>query len=104
MRSWSHARVRALHRAGLRRGDIRRDGSEFELTAAGRVAADRVLRNHRLWELFLIRHAAIAASHVDRDADFVEHILGEDLVIDLERTLAGEPDTHQSPHPLRSGA
>lgn len=101
MRSWSGSRVRSLLRAAIRRGDIRRQGSLFGLTEAGQIKADRVLRNHRLWELFLIRHADIAASHVDRDADFVEHVLGEEIVAELERALAGEPGTPQSPHPLR---
>jgi manganese/zinc/iron transport system permease protein len=104
MRSWSGSRVRSLLRAAIRRGDIRRQGPLFGLTEAGQIKADRVLRNHRLWELFLIRHADIAASHVDRDADFVEHVLGEELVAELEHALAGEPGTPQSPHPLRGNA
>jgi manganese/zinc/iron transport system permease protein len=64
------------------------------------LAADRVVRNHRLWELFLIRHADIAASHVDRDADLVEHVLGEESVAELEQVLARGDATPQSPHPL----
>jgi manganese/zinc/iron transport system permease protein len=37
--------------------------------------------------MYLIRHADIAPSHVDRDADTVEHILGEDMVRELEDAL-----------------
>jgi manganese/zinc/iron transport system permease protein len=104
MRSWSRGRLHTLHRRGVRTGNVNRDGRRFTLSLSGRAAADRVLRNHRLWELFLIRHADIAASHVDRDADLVEHVLGEELVANLERVLAGSDATPQSPHPLGGGS
>jgi manganese/zinc/iron transport system permease protein len=100
MRSWSQGRLRLLHRRGVRSGDVAVTDDRFMLTKAGRLAADRVVRNHRLWELFLIRHADIAASHVDRDADLVEHVLGEEAVAELEQVLARDDATPQSPHPL----
>ena len=53
----------------------------------------RITRNHRLWERYLIKYADIAPSHVDRDADLVEHILGAELVSELE--------TLRELHPLR---
>ena len=49
---------------------------EFQLTAQGMTEAARLVRQHRLWELYLITHAEIAPSHVDRDADAIEHVLG----------------------------
>ena len=100
MRSWSRGRLRLLHRRGVRSGDVAVTDDRFMLTKAGRLAADRVVRNHRLWELFLIRHADIAASHVDRDADLVEHVLGEEAVVELEQVLTRGDATPQSPHPL----
>jgi len=104
LRSWTARRVRSLHRRARRRGDIVLVEDGFALTSAGREAADRVVRNHRLWELFLIRHADIAASHVDRDADLVEHVLGDTLVAELEEILAGSGGTLVSPHALGEGA
>ncbi|MFP4541258.1 MAG: iron chelate uptake ABC transporter family permease subunit [Opitutales bacterium] len=99
-RTWSPAELRAL----LRRAD--REDHLDELTArrlrlseAGFGEAARITRNHRLWELFLITHADIAASHVDRDADAVEHVLSPDLVRELERKLATE-SIPASPHTL----
>ena len=63
--------------------------------------AARVVRNHRLWETYLVTHADIAPSHVDRDADHVEHALGEAMVARLERLLAKRATPMPaSPHAL----
>ncbi|MHC5024124.1 MAG: metal ABC transporter permease [Planctomycetota bacterium] len=93
-RSWSG---RALRRA-LRRGRQQRlvepatpDGQSWRLTPAGLEAASRITRNHRLWEIFLVTHADIAPSHVDRNADQIEHVLAPDLVRRLESLLAAAP-------------
>lgn len=69
------------------------DRSVVHLSESGFGEAARITRNHRLWELYLIRHADIAPSHVDRDADMVEHILGAELV----RALEAELDTRSVP-------
>lgn len=101
-----------LHKRGWSRGDLLRairraeraaaiapaPGSTYRLTPAGRVEAQRILRNHRMWELYLIQHADIAPSHVDRDADQVEHILSPDIVADLERLLEEQRRIPPSPH------
>jgi manganese/zinc/iron transport system permease protein len=79
----------------------------YALTDAGRAAARRVTRNHRLWELYLIAHADIAPSHVDRDADMVEHVLDPAMIDALEVTLARDfPDLAEppSPHAIAAGA
>jgi manganese/zinc/iron transport system permease protein len=64
-----------------------RDGG-YRLTKQGAELAHRVVRNHRLWELYLIEYADIAPSHVDRDADDIEHLLAPDVVESLERLLS----------------
>lgn len=89
MRSWTPKRLRHL----LRRAEAAdfitavRDGG-YRLTTQGAELAHRVVRNHRLWELYLIEYADIAPSHVDRDADDIEHLLGPDVVESLERLLS----------------
>jgi ABC-type Mn2+/Zn2+ transport system permease subunit/Mn-dependent DtxR family transcriptional regulator len=57
------------------------------LTAAGSARAAEIVRNHRLWELFLTNAANIAPDHVHDDAEKIEHVLGEDIVRQLERAL-----------------
>lgn len=87
-RSWSPWRLRRT--LATAQGDdwIRRDTlGRYHLTERGRAEAAQVMRNHRLWELYLITHADVAPSHVDRDADMIEHVLGTDMVRKLEALL-----------------
>ena len=63
--------------------------------------AVRVVRNHRLWELYLIHFADIAPSHVDRDADDIEHVLDAEMLAMLEARIGSEfPETPRSPHQI----
>jgi manganese/zinc/iron transport system permease protein len=72
---------------------------EFGLTDAAWAEAQRVARNHRLWELYLIHHADVAPASVDRNADRIEHVLGPELIHELELVLAREtPAIPRSPH------
>jgi len=103
-RSWSIVALRRHLSRALRRDLIREnaDGS-YSLTEQGRIEARRVVRNHRLWEMYLITHADIAPSHVDRDADRIEHVLEPLMIERLEQLVAenlAERDIPHSPHPL----
>jgi manganese/zinc/iron transport system permease protein len=60
--------------------------------------AKRIVRNHRLWEMYMITHADVAANHVDRGADLIEHVLGVDMVEKLEALLLREPGHRVVPH------
>ncbi len=107
IRYWRGMQLRrALNR--LVRGDlVTRVPDGWRLTPDGQEEAQRMVRNHRLWELYLIHHAAVAPSHVDRDADLIEHVLGHDMVKELEALLAAatpEPPVPVSPHPIAPAA
>ncbi len=84
-------------------GDLRGEGyvepsdSGWRLTPSGLVEAARVVRNHRLWELYLARRLELAADHVHRDAEEMEHALPPEIVAELEATL-DHPDL--DPHGL----
>jgi ABC-type Mn2+/Zn2+ transport system permease subunit/Mn-dependent DtxR family transcriptional regulator len=71
------------------------DRSKFRLTTEGRRQAETVVRNHRLWELYLTERANFRADHVHEDAEEIEHVLGEETVRLLERRL-GYPE--RDPH------
>ncbi|MCC5846639.1 MAG: metal ABC transporter permease [Verrucomicrobia bacterium] len=79
------------------------DGT-WGLTRDGWPRAARLVRNHRLWELFLIHYAEIAPAQVDRGADRIEHVLDPAVVDELERLLK-ETDrgVPMSPHPIPWG-
>ena len=90
-RSWSPRQLRRLLAWARREGHLERiDAANYRLTDCGWDAARRVARNHRLWELYLITHADIAPSHVDRDADEVEHVLSPTILEELEAILADD--------------
>lgn len=87
-RSWSTRELRRILRIARREDHLEPiSGGLLHLSETGFGEAARVTRNHRLWETYLIKYADIAPSHVDRDADLVEHILGAELVRELERDL-----------------
>lgn len=56
-------------------------------TPTGLQHGARIARNHRLWAEYLITHADLAPTHVNWSVDQVEHVLGEDLVAELERSM-----------------
>jgi len=103
-RSWSRAHLRRLIATARREDHLDHyDGRTLRLSESGFGEASRITRNHRLWEMYLIHHADVAPGHVDRDADAVEHVLGPDMVQQLEAELArrGRPLTvPPSPHLL----
>jgi manganese/zinc/iron transport system permease protein len=87
-RTWTPRELGRILRREARRGHIEElpDG-RLRLTEEGFGEAARITRNHRLWEMYLVTHADIAPSHVDRDADMVEHVLEAELVQRLESAL-----------------
>jgi manganese/zinc/iron transport system permease protein len=108
-RTWSDSQLRTYIRRAYNDGLIVAPTKEdtILLTEVGLAEAAQVTRNHRLWEMYLIEYADVATSRVDRDADRVEHVLGEKMVARLESQLqtyrsAGSL-VPQSPHPLTPG-
>ena len=88
-RAWSPAQLRRTLRRAERDELVCElaDGT-WRVTDVGWADAARTVRNHRLWEAYLINYADIAPSHVDRDADTIEHVLGRDIVSKLEALVA----------------
>src|SRR5437763_8434152 len=74
------------------------------LTEAGIAQARRVIRRHRLLELFLTRVLGLDWSEVDAEADALEHAISPRLEQALAAHL-GEPleDPHGHPIPTREG-
>lgn len=101
-RSWSNAQLRYAVRLALQQELVTCLGDKVRLTKKGRVEAERLTREHRLWELYLITEADIAPSQVDREADRIEHVLEPEIVAELEAILTGENrSVPESPHDLR---
>ncbi len=86
-RAWTQLQLERLIRRAISRSEVERVGDHYRLTQEGRTQAAKIVRAHRLWELFLIDQASIAPDHVDRDADSIEHVLPEDVITKLEHQL-----------------
>jgi manganese/zinc/iron transport system permease protein len=87
-RGWSPQRLDHLLRSAITEGWLRQDSEgQLRFTHAGNRLAARAVRNHRLWELYLIHFADVAPSRVDREADLIEHVLEPGLVEQLETLL-----------------
>lgn len=68
-------------------GQVTTRDDAVSFTPQGWQRACEIVRNHRLWELYLTNAAQIAADHVHEDAEIIEHVLGEETVRRLERRL-----------------
>jgi DtxR family Mn-dependent transcriptional regulator len=79
-------------------------GHGARLTRLGVAEARRVIRRHRLLELFLTRVLGLDWSEVDAEADALEHAISPRLEQALAAHL-GEPveDPHGHPIPTREG-
>ncbi|MFG0247295.1 MAG: iron chelate uptake ABC transporter family permease subunit [Phycisphaeraceae bacterium JB051] len=107
-RSWTRKQLEKLIRVARREDHIEYyNGKLLRLSEPGFGEAARITRNHRLWEMYLIKHADVAAAHVDRDADAVEHVLGAEMVRKLEAELVKRGQAllvPPSPHTIITGA
>jgi manganese/zinc/iron transport system permease protein len=81
----------------------------LRLSSEGRAEASRLVHNHRLWELYLMTHADVAAARVDREADAIEHVLEPELIaklealLELEHTESGIPESPHRINPAGTG-
>jgi manganese/zinc/iron transport system permease protein len=96
--------VRAAPPAALddarRAGLLAVDGPLVSLTREGLHRAAQVVRNHRIWELYLSRRLDLADDHLHRDAEDMEHALADDVLEQIDEAL-GRPrsDPHGRPIP-----
>lgn len=93
--------IKRLAEAGLVRYE---SGRGARLTKEGIAQARRVIRRHRLVELFLARVLGMDWSEVDAEADALEHAISPRLEAALAAYL-GEPmeDPHGHPIPTAGG-
>lgn len=103
----SAAGLRRALRSAKRAGLVQSVSKGLVLSPIGQTAASRVVRTHRLWEIFLITQADISPDHVDRDADQIEHVLPAEMLETLEAKLAESGRlplaVPHSPHDIAAG-
>lgn len=109
LRRYRHLSVRRALRllARLQRQGLAVQGNrpdEWTLTAMGREQAEKLVRRHRLWEVYLTQYLQLGKTHVHADAEEIEHILTPELEAELE-SLLNYPttDPHHRPIPYPRG-
>ena len=70
------------------------------LTGSGRRLAIRMVRRHRLWEMFLVEYLGYRWDEIHEEAERLEHVTSDELERRLDRLL-GQPrvDPHGDPIP-----
>jgi DtxR family Mn-dependent transcriptional regulator len=93
--------VKALAESGLA---IYEPYNGVRLTSAGEKLAARVLRRHRLIELFLVQVMGMRWDEVHDDAEQLEHVVSDRLVERIDEMLGRpEVDPHGDPIPTAEG-
>ena len=73
---------------------------QYMLSEVGWKRSRRIVKVHRLWEMYLTEKLNIAADHVHEDADSIEHIITPELETELEKMLNyPKIDPHQKEIP-----
>lgn len=76
-------------------GWVERTGPSYRLTLEGQFRAAKIVRLHRLWEVYLVDYLGIGAERVHKNAEEMEHILTPELERELTSLLK---DPKQDPH------
>jgi manganese/zinc/iron transport system permease protein len=71
----------------MRRGLLLKSGQGYKLSDSGLSEAFRIVKIHRLWELYLTRYMNIAEDQVHDDAEASEHIISPELEAILAKQL-----------------
>lgn len=74
-------------RSLLKTEDVLRINDTWQITEKGKRQGMRIVRLHRLWELYLTRYMHIASDHVHDDAETIEHIITPEIEKKLEQLL-----------------
>lgn len=88
--------LRKLHRQHY----LLRSGTAFYLSRQGLDEARRIVRLHRLWEIYLTQRLRLKADHIHPNAETMEHIISPEIEQQLMNELDyPELDPHDSPIP-----
>lgn len=99
-REWSYSDIHKNLKRLRKKGWIRQANQKWALTESGQKKSARIIKMHRLWELYLNQHLNIASDHVHDDAETIEHIITPELEKELEKELGyPEKDPHNEKIP-----
>ncbi len=75
----------------------------WRLTPDGKIKAEKIVRLHRLWEVYLADYLGVGAEKVHRNAEEMEHIITPELEEALTKLLKDpKTDPHHQPIPSKN--
>lgn len=96
-RGFSPRALAAAARQLASRQLLQRSKGALQLTPQGVEAARRIVRLHRLWEMYLSTSFNLPPDHVHDDAEAMEHVITPEIEAALEQTLGyPEKDPHNA--------
>jgi len=94
-RYWDQKKLVSILNKLTNKDKVVKDGYLYGLSNKGRKEGKRIVRIHRLWEMYLTQKMNIASDHVHDDAEAIEHI----ITPEMERRLAALLDyPEKDPH------
>lgn len=74
--------------------------NDWSLTPEGKARAAKIVRLHRLWEVYLVEYLGVGSERVHHNAEEMEHVLTPELEMQLTLLLNDpEKDPHAQPIP-----
>lgn len=90
-----------LHRL-VAQGWLQKKLDQYILTQDGTLRAARIVRLHRLWEVYLVNYLGLGVERVHKDAEEMEHIITPELEQKLTELLHDpKQDPHRQPIPTQ---
>lgn len=78
--------------------------NHYKLTKDGKLRAEKIIRLHRLWEVYLADYLGVGAERVHKNAEEMEHIITPEIERELTLLLKDpKKDPHHQPIPSLKG-
>ena len=83
-----------------RKGWLKKSHEQYELTPSGMLWGRKIVRLHRLWEVYLVEYCGLAKERVHPSAEKMEHIITPEIEKELTELLHDPVhDPHAKPIP-----
>jgi manganese/zinc/iron transport system permease protein len=84
-------------------GLVAKNDAQYVLSNVGKTRGDRIVRLHRLWEVYLVEYLGLGVERVHKSAEEMEHIITPQIEHELTILLNNPKyDPHKQPIPLAS--
>jgi len=88
-----------------KKGLLHKKDQSYQLTINGNVEAMRIVRSHRLWELYLTQRMKFKDDHIHGSAETIEHLITPEIELELLKELdfpKEDPHNKTIPYDSRS--